>query len=40
MKRALWFVEIFFPGINFGSDPGIGLDWVFKPSLNLTCTLP
>lgn len=30
----------FFVSINVGTDPGMGLDWVSKPSLSLTCTFP
>ena len=40
LKRDLWFAEMYFFGINFGTDPGIRLDLVSKPSFSLTCPFP
>lgn len=43
LQRDVWFVEVWwgvFFGIYFGTNLGIGLPWVSKPSFSSTCTFP
>lgn len=41
LQRALWFVAawVIF-GIYFGTNLGVGLDWVSKPSFGPMCAFP
>lgn len=40
LQRNLWFEEIFFLSIYFGTGPGTGLCWVFSPAHSLMSRFP